>query len=80
MIAALTIGPAEILGRSRGLVEGEPADLVVFDRSEQWAVTADALSSKGKNSPLIGMELPGRVLLTMARGKVAYEAPALVSA
>jgi dihydroorotase len=78
-VAALTLGPAGVLGRTRGLAEGEPADLVVFDRSERWTVTADSLASKGKNSPLLGMELSGRVLLTMAHGKVAYEAPALVS-
>jgi dihydroorotase len=79
-VAALTVGPAAVLGRTRGLVEGEPADLVVFDRSESWTVTADALMSRGKNSPLLGMALPGRVLLTMAGGRVAYEAPALVTA
>ena len=80
-IAALTVGPAAVLGdRSRrngsvGLVEGAPADLVVFDRAESWTVTADGLASRGKNSPLLGMDLPGRVLLTMADGRVAYEAP-----
>ncbi len=79
-VAALTVGPAALIGRSRGLVEGEQADLVVFDRSERWTVTPDTLMSKGKNSPLLGMELSGRVLLTMAGGRVAYEAPALVSA
>jgi dihydroorotase len=79
-IAALSIGPASVLGRTRGLVEGAPADLVVFDRSERWTVTADSLASKGKNSPLLGMELPGRVLLTVAGGRVAYEVPALISA
>jgi dihydroorotase len=79
-IAALTIGPAGVLGhRTRragavGLVEGAPADLVVFDRSDGWTVTADALASKGKNSPLLGRELGGRVLVTMAAGTVAYEA------
>jgi dihydroorotase len=78
-IEALTVGPAGVLGRRSGLVEGQPADLVVFDRSERWTVTADGLASKGKNTPLLGMELPGRVLLTMAAGRVAYEAPALVS-
>ncbi len=41
-IEALTVGPAAVLGgRSRrnggvGLVEGAPADLVVFDRSDRW--------------------------------------------
>ncbi len=79
-IGALTVGPAGVLGRKGGLVEGAPADLVVFDRSERWTVTTEALMSKGKNSPLLGMDLSGRVLLTMAAGKVAYEAPALISA
>jgi dihydroorotase len=79
-IAALTTGPASVLGRTRGMVEGEPADLVVFDRSERWTVAADGLLSKGKNSPLLGIDLPGRVLLTIASGRIAYEAPALVTA
>ena len=81
-VEALTTGPAAILGeRSRrgrgqaGLIEGAPADLVVFDRAERWTVTSDSLLSRGKNSPLVGMSLAGRVLLTMAAGRVAYEAP-----
>ncbi len=78
-IEALTTGPSRVLaGRSRrngsvGLVEGEPADLVVFDRSEAWLVTAESLVSRGKNSPLIGREVPGRVLVTLAGGQVAFE-------
>jgi dihydroorotase len=77
-IAALTVGPAAILGSSgwagsRGLVEGAPADLVVFDRSASWRVAAGSLASRGKNSPLIGRELTGRVLLTVAAGQLAYE-------
>jgi len=80
VIAALTVGPAAVLGtRSRrgsgGLVEGAPADLVVFDRADRWVVTAGALSSRGKNSPLLGRSLAGRVLLTVAGGRIAYEAP-----
>ena len=79
-IAALTVGPARIVGRQRAFVEGAPADLVVFDRSDRWTVGPGELASKGKNTPLLGRELPGRVLLTMAAGRVAYEASALVSA
>ena len=80
-VEALTTGPAGVLGRrtrragSVGLVEGAPADLVVFDRSERWIVTADGLASRGKNTPLLGMELSGRVLVTLAAGRIAYEAP-----
>ena len=68
-LAALTSGPAAVLGSRLGaraervgLVEGAPADLVVFDRSDTWTVEADTLASRGKNSPLIGRALPGRVL------------------
>jgi dihydroorotase len=79
-IAALTTGPAGVLGgRSRRgslrLEPGEVADIVVFDRSDRWTVTPDGLSSRGFGSPLIGRDLPGRVLLTLAGGRVAYEAP-----
>jgi dihydroorotase len=78
-IGVLTSGPAGLLRAggwpgSPGLVEGSPADLVVIDRSEAWLVDAASLVSKGKNSPLIGRELPGRVLLTVAGGHLAYEA------
>lgn len=79
-IEALTTGPATVIaGRTRrgpaGLVEGAPADLVVFDRSESWRVTPETLASKGKNTPLLGMDLAGRILLTIAGGRLAYEAP-----
>jgi len=77
-IEALTVGPARIVGRDRSLAEGLPADLVVFDRAERWTVTSGSLASKGKHTPLLGMDLPGRVLLTMAAGRVAYEAPTLI--
>jgi dihydroorotase len=80
-VETLTTGPASILGQRMlradrlGFVEGAPADLVVIDRAATWTVTADTLASRGKNTPLLGRDLPGRVLLTMAAGQVAYEAP-----
>jgi dihydroorotase len=78
-IEALTSGPARVLGAAwgdgptPGLVEGAPADLVVFDRSASWTVSSAALSSRGKNTPILGRELAGRVLLTVAGGRLAYE-------
>jgi dihydroorotase len=77
-IEALTIGPAAVLGpsatgRPMGLVEGAPADLVVFDRSDAWRVDAGSLASKGRNSPLLGRELPGRMLLAIAGGRLAWD-------
>ena len=85
-VRALTTGPAAVVAgwagaassaaaRPRALVEGAPADLVVFDRSDRWTVGEATLRSKGKNSPLLGRDLPGRVILTIANGKLAYEDP-----
>jgi dihydroorotase len=76
-IAALTTDPARILGdrigeRTVGLVEGAPADLVVFDRADTWTVEPGTLRSKGHNTPLLGRPLPGRVLFTVAGGRLAY--------
>jgi dihydroorotase len=77
-IDALTRGPAAVLGerleRRTGFVPGAAADLVMFDRARSWDVSADTLASRGKNSPLLGSQLPGRVLLTLAGGRIAFAA------
>ena len=71
-IRALVVGPRGILedgwpGRRASSFEvGSVADLVVFDRGDRWTVTPEVLRSKGTNTPLLGRELPGRVLLTVA--------------
>jgi dihydroorotase len=80
---ALTSGPARVLGEAlgsglaAGLEVGAPADLVVVDRAETWRVDPESLRSKGRNSPLLGRDLPGRVLLTIAAGRFAYVDPSL---
>ena len=80
-VAALTTGPAAVLagrrtgdGASTSFKDGDQADLVVIDRGATWTVEAGALRSKGKNSPLLGRELPGAVRLTVAGGRIAFEA------
>ncbi|MGH2586751.1 MAG: dihydroorotase, partial [Dehalococcoidia bacterium] len=81
-IARMTLGPVHALGLEKRTGEpglgtlrvGAPADVVVFDPDGCWTVTAAALRSKGKNTPLLGTELMGRVLLTLAGGRVAYQA------
>ncbi len=81
-IELLTSGPTRVIGSGGapagrpvpGLLEGAPADLVVFDRSTSWTVSPDELASRGKNTPLVGRELAGRVLVTVAGGRLAYQA------
>ncbi|HVD51877.1 MAG TPA: dihydroorotase [Candidatus Udaeobacter sp.] len=57
VIDALTIGPARVLG-----IELADDDWVAIDRNAEWLVTADELVSKGKNTPILGRTVIGRVV------------------
>jgi len=72
LLQALSGGPAGLIGEERSLRAGELADLVVFDPGARWQVTADALASASSNTPLLDMELPGVVRLTVASGRITY--------
>ena len=72
LIAALSIRPAEVIGERRSLAVGQPAELVVFDPAARWRVEATDLASASANTPLLGMELPGVVRLTVAEGRITY--------
>jgi dihydroorotase len=72
LIAALSTRPAAIIGEGRSLAVGSAADLVLFDPDALWRVEASALASASVNTPLMGMELPGVVRLTVAEGRVTY--------
>jgi dihydroorotase len=74
LLESLSAGPARLIGETRGLAIGQVADLVVFDPAARWRVEAEALASRSANTPLLGMELPGVVRLTVADGRVTYEA------
>jgi dihydroorotase len=74
MIAALTMGPAHVLGYAKlGTLEtGAPADICVFDLHKEWVVDTDKFASRGKNTPLNGQKLRGKVMATIYMGKPVY--------
>ncbi len=74
MIAALTVGPARVLGYAKlGTLEiGAPADICIFDLHKEWVVDADKFASKGKNTPLNGQTLKGKVMATIYMGNPVY--------
>ena len=77
LVHRLTAGPAGVLGERHAplatLREGTPADVVLFDPAESWTVEAASFASKGKNTPLDGETLTGRVKLTVAGGEIAFD-------
>ncbi len=74
LIAALTTRPAAAWGLDAGTLEpGKPADLVIFDPDETWTVDPARFASLGKNTPLAGLTLRGRVRQTWLDGQVVYD-------
>lgn len=73
-IALLSQKPADILGLDSGrLGVGATADICIYDPKERWTLAAEAMVSRGRNSPFLGTEFQGRVTHTIVGGRVVYE-------
>lgn len=75
MIRRLTVEPSRVFDLPYGrLTPGSPGDVVVFNLDQPWQVAASEFYSKGKNTPLDGHSLVGRVVATLVDGRVVYDA------
>ena len=68
IIRALTNGPAAVLG-----ISVNDDDWIAIDPDAEWTMTAESLVSMGKNTPLIGRTLRGRVVYAVVGGEARYE-------
>jgi dihydroorotase len=65
---------AALFGLEMGrILEGNKADLAVFDLDNEFQVDTDFFASKSENSPFIGSKLFGRTALTIYDGKIVYQ-------
>ncbi len=70
-IAALTIGPARVLGIGAGqLARGAVADVTVIDPDATWTVDATSLLSRSHNTPFEGTPLRGRAVGVCLGGRL----------
>ncbi|HAZ30185.1 TPA: hypothetical protein DCY65_01245 [Candidatus Acetothermia bacterium] len=68
----MSLGPARILGLPKGrLAVGMDGDVVLLE-DVPFTVTADSLVSRGKNTPLLGQTLRGKVWATVHKGRLVY--------
>lgn len=71
LLEKMTAGPADLYHLPAGkIIEGGPADLVIFDPDECWK--PESYASMSSNTPFTGWELYGKVKYTICRGETAY--------
>lgn len=68
VIRALTSGPARVVG-----IPLRDDDWIAIDPDAEWTVTAESLTSMGKNTPLLGKTLRGRVVCAVVGGEARFE-------
>ena len=74
IVAALTTGPARLLGvAATGVIPGAVASLVQIDLAASWCPSRATLLGRSINTPLLGRELHGVVQLTVLEGRPAYQ-------
>ncbi|GAA4150374.1 dihydroorotase [Actinomadura keratinilytica] len=56
-------------GQGRPLAAGSPANITLYDPAPRRPVDPTAMTSKSRNTPYQGLELPGRIIATFLRGR-----------
>ncbi len=65
--------PSELLGVNKGTIEiGYEGDLVLLDLEASYEINSREFWSKGKNTPLNGMKVYGKIVKTIKGGKEVY--------
>jgi dihydroorotase len=74
LIERMSAGPARAYGLDAPrIARGVPANLVLLDPEAPWRVGEGGFRSRSSNSWLLGETLRGKVRLTVAAGRIAYE-------
>jgi dihydroorotase len=83
LISKLTCEPAKVIGRDGELgtlKAGAPANVTILDPDHQWIVNSLNFASKGKNTPYDGCHFKGKVMATIANGRIVHIDDSLVIA
>jgi len=74
VLERMSAGPARAYGLDEPRIAvGAPANLVLLDTAVSWRVEESGFRSRSANSWLLGQRVTGRVRLTVAAGRTAYE-------
>ena len=75
LLERMSAGPSHAYGlEPPSIAVGAPANLVLLDPNAMWQVTEGGFRSRSANSWLLGKTLKGKVLATVADGRLVHEA------
>ena len=83
LISKLTCEPAKVIGKTVELGTlkiGAPANITIFDPGREWIVDSHKFASKGRNTPYDGYQFTGKIVATVANGRMVYIADSLIIA
>jgi dihydroorotase len=72
LVELFTAGPARVLGKTRRLAPGEPADITLFSLDHPWTFDASQTASRSRNSPFDGRRFRGAPMMTIVAGRVVF--------
>ncbi|MFO7773540.1 MAG: dihydroorotase [Dehalococcoidia bacterium] len=75
LLSKLTCEPAKVIGRGDELgtlKTGAPANITILDPDREWVVNSRNFASKGKNTPYDGYKFKGKVMATIANGRIVH--------
>ena len=74
LVELMSKKPAKLLGLESGSLQiGGLADITLVDLDRKYKIDAKSFKSKGKNTPFDGLEVNGKVCVTVVEGKVKYK-------
>ena len=74
LIACLTCKPAAVLHKPLGSFGIDTiANVTIIDPNKEWVVDVNKFVSLGKNTPLAGLKLTGKVVATIYQGNLVYK-------
>jgi len=75
MVELMSANPARIFGLTgRGtLAVGSHADVTIFDAKKKWIFEVARSRSKSRNSPFDGWPMTGKVMATIAGGRIVFQ-------
>lgn len=79
IVKLLSYNPAKIIKSNGGSIKKkQSADIAIVDTRGTFTFDREMILSKSKNSPFIGSELRGRVMMTMVNGKIVYRCEGVI--